>query len=249
MRTLPKVGMRGAHRGQTPNCRRVLRQPRVGPGLIFDQPGRVGMLGGVTGEDLGGQGEPPGEAERRNRWLLSVAAIAVLIVAVGLVLVLGRGETHQSPQASAAPSSEPTSARTATTTPPPPTKATEWPKTQDSPFTGGSAWVVTPSGKTHCQVAVYEDRRPHAQEPLTNKVSCGVAFNFPTEACGVWVNADGDWDWFCGNAGNPDFITLEYGTPYRVLGWTIEPMPDGTTFTNDKTGHGMFVSVDRVETF
>ncbi len=127
--------------------------------------------------------------------------------------------------------------------------ATEWPRTSDSPFTGGSAWVKTPSGKTYCQVLVYEDHRPHTQEPRRDTVSCGVEFNFPTEACGVWVNADGDWDWFCGNAGNPDFITLAYGTPYRVLGWTIESTLEGTTFTNDATGHGMFVSVDRVEPF
>jgi hypothetical protein len=44
-------------------------------------------------------------------------------------------------------------------------------------------------------------------------------------------------------------LVLQYGQTYHVLGWTILPTFDGTRFTNDGTGHGMFVSVDNVYSF
>jgi len=81
-------------------------------------------------------------------------------------------------------------------------------------------------------------------------IYCGVDFSFPTPCPGVWIRADGEWDWNCANALLEWFDnTLEYGTTYRAAGWTIEPTREGTTFTNDATGHGMFVSVERVEPF
>ena len=49
--------------------------------------------------------------------------------------------------------------------------------------------------------------------------------------------------------GEQSFTTLAYGTTYRALGWTITPTSDGTTFTNDTTGHGMNVGVQGVEPF
>ncbi len=44
-------------------------------------------------------------------------------------------------------------------------------------------------------------------------------------------------------------IVLNYGQTYHINGWTILPSFDGTRFTNDRTGHGMFVSVDNVSSF
>lgn len=44
-------------------------------------------------------------------------------------------------------------------------------------------------------------------------------------------------------------MVLNYGQTYHVLGWTIVPTSDGTRFTNDGTGHGMFVSIDNVKSF
>jgi hypothetical protein len=50
--------------------------------------------------------------------------------------------------------------------------------------------------------------------------------------------------------GNPANDTvLNYGQTYHLLGWTILPNSDGTRFTNDDTGHGMFVSIDNVYSF
>ena len=37
-------------------------------------------------------------------------------------------------------------------------------------------------------------------------------------------------------------VVLAYGKTYN--GWTILPTSDGTRFANDRTGHGMFVSIE-----
>jgi hypothetical protein len=44
-------------------------------------------------------------------------------------------------------------------------------------------------------------------------------------------------------------VVLNYGQIYRLNSWTISPSEDGTRFTNDSTGHGMFVSIDNVSPF
>jgi hypothetical protein len=68
-------------------------------------------------------------------------------------------------------------------------------------------------------------------------------------ANGVRTARDGSWDWVTGDMGDGSFITLAYGTTYRALGWTVSPTSEGTTFTNDTTGHGMYVSVLGVQPF
>jgi hypothetical protein len=68
------------------------------------------------------------------------------------------------------------------------------------------------------------------------------------------VTATGAFNWQDGNIGvgpspgNND-ITLNYGQTYHFVGWTMLPSSDGTRFTNDGTGHGMFVSVENVSSF
>ena len=42
---------------------------------------------------------------------------------------------------------------------------------------------------------------------------------------------------------------LNYGQTYHLQGWTILANSDGTRFTNDGTGHGMFVSIENVAPF
>jgi hypothetical protein len=37
---------------------------------------------------------------------------------------------------------------------------------------------------------------------------------------------------------------LRYGNAYRLQGWSILASESGTRFTNDVTGHGMFVSIE-----
>ena len=68
------------------------------------------------------------------------------------------------------------------------------------------------------------------------------------QANGVNVTADGTVEWLVGNLGDIPAVTLDYRT-YRALGWTIVASSDGTRFTNGDTGHGMFVSIEKVETY
>lgn len=68
----------------------------------------------------------------------------------------------------------------------------------------------------------------------------------------VRVDAAGRLVWDAANIGGgsgPNDLTLNYGQTYHLLGWTINPNEDGTRFTNDVTGHGMFVSVQNVNSF
>jgi hypothetical protein len=68
------------------------------------------------------------------------------------------------------------------------------------------------------------------------------------------VRANGSFWWDIGNLAGSDEalasdIVLTYGRTYHFGGWTISPTFEGTRFTNDGTGHGMFVSVDNVYAF
>jgi hypothetical protein len=69
------------------------------------------------------------------------------------------------------------------------------------------------------------------------------------------VTSSGAFSWMNGNiaaggsASPQNDIILNYGQTYNVQGWTIFPNSEGTRFTNDATGHGMFVSIDNVSPF
>jgi hypothetical protein len=68
----------------------------------------------------------------------------------------------------------------------------------------------------------------------------------------VVVNAAGAFHWDDGNIGaaHPtNDVILNYGQTNHIQGWTILPSSDGTRFTNDGTGHGMFVSIENVYSF
>lgn len=104
----------------------------------------------------------------------------------------------------------------------------------------GYVYVQTKSGKTRCQLN---------QET----VGCESAFeNSPVidgePANGVSVTSDGSTRWILGNLGDIPTVTLDYRT-YLAAGWTITADSEGTRFTNDNTGHGMFVRIEGVETF
>lgn len=109
-----------------------------------------------------------------------------------------------------------------------------------TPDDAGLVYVETKSGKTRCQISA-------------EKVGCESDFtNAPTvdgeQAHGAEVSSDGGNRWVIGNLGAIPTIPLDYAT-YRTLGWTIEADSEGTRFTNDSTGHGMFISVERVDFF
>lgn len=68
------------------------------------------------------------------------------------------------------------------------------------------------------------------------------------------ISASGQFDWRTANLGlappgQPD-TTIANGQTYDFQGWTIVATSDGTRFTNDATGHGMFIAGDySVKTF
>ncbi len=138
--------------------------------------------------------------------------------------------------------------------------AAPWATAGPGPLPG--EYVRTQSGRMHCVVAADQVIcEPHcAMGP--NDTACGPrdqTFNgFPQAPIddmgnhwnGAIVNAAGAFHWSQGDIGpgNPDAI-LYYGQTYHMQGWTILSSIDGTRFTNDRTGHGMFVSVENVYSF
>lgn len=104
----------------------------------------------------------------------------------------------------------------------------------------GYVYIETRSGKTRCQISA-------------DNVGCESEFaNAPVldgqKATGVEVSAGGSSRWVVGNLGAMPTTTIDYAT-YHAVGWSIVADSTGTTFTNDGTGHGMFVSTDRVDFF
>ncbi len=62
------------------------------------------------------------------------------------------------------------------------------------------------------------------------------------------ITASGQFTWRTANLGTappgqPDIALVDEQT-YHFQGWTIVPSSDGTTFTNDATGHGMVIGSD-----
>lgn len=109
-----------------------------------------------------------------------------------------------------------------------------------NPDQNGYVFIETKSGLTRCQIN-------------KDSVGCEAPFaNSPMQdgehANGVSVTAGGSVQWVLGNLGAIPTVTIDYKT-YTAQGWTIIATFDGTRFTNEHTGHGMFVSVQKVNTF
>ncbi|BBX98541.1 hypothetical protein [Mycobacterium lacus] len=145
----------------------------------------------------------------------------------------GSGPTEPSfPTSSAAP---PTAAPTTPASPTAPAGAIPLPPDQS-----GYVFIETKSGQTRCQIN-------------TESVGCEAPFkNSPIQdgehANGVRVTANGSVQWVLGNLGAIPTVTIDYKT-YDAVGWTIVATTEGTRFTNSRTGHGMFVSIEKVSTF
>ncbi|MBW0018252.1 MAG: hypothetical protein JO236_12005 [Mycobacterium sp.] len=157
----------------------------------------------------------------------------------------GAGPTEPSfptPRPSA-PSTAPTTSPTSPTSVPPTTPASPTAPAGAIPLKpddNGYVFIETKSGKTRCQIS-------------KESVGCEAPFtNSPMEdgehTNGVHITAAGSVQWILGNLGAIPTVTIDYKT-YDAQGWTINATTDGTRFTNNKTGHGMFVSIDKVNTF
>jgi hypothetical protein len=126
--------------------------------------------------------------------------------------------------------------------------------------------VRTESGKVRCEVQPDRvgcqylpgfpqapvDPPPPCPPPPGTYLRCGgEGFHWDIAN----VTSSGAFSWMNGNiaaggsASPQSDIVLNYGQTYSVQGWTILPNSDGTRFTNDGTGRGMFVSIENVAAF
>lgn len=72
----------------------------------------------------------------------------------------------------------------------------------------------------------------------------------PEVGAGAVTSGDGTFHWEVGNLDIYNSTThMEYGTTYHRENWTIYHDETGTRFVNDRTGHGMFVSIENVYAF
>lgn len=143
------------------------------------------------------------------------------------------------------PTSRPTVSPPSTTAATPPSPAT--PATPANPggntlpaTASGYVYIETKSGLTRCQLS-------------GDAVGCESDFsNAPNvngmPANGVEVTSGGTMRWVLGNLGAIPTTPLDYAV-YHAVGWTIDASSAGTRFTNDASGHGMFISTGGVEVF
>ena len=108
------------------------------------------------------------------------------------------------------------------------------------PDQNGYVFIETKSGLTRCQI---NKESVGCEAPFTNS-----PLQDGEHANGVSISANGNVQWVLGNLGAIPTVTIDYKT-YDAQGWTIIATSDGTRFTNNHTRHGMFVSVDKVNTF
>lgn len=146
------------------------------------------------------------------------------------------------------PTPRPIPSTPTTTSSPTPTSSQPKPTTTKAPSGGevlpaneaGYVYIETKSGRTRCQISA-------------DNVGCESDFaDAPVvdgqKATGAEVSATGSNRWVVGNLGAMPTTTIDYAT-YHAVGWSIVADSTGTTFTNDSSGHGMFISTDRVDFF
>jgi hypothetical protein len=108
------------------------------------------------------------------------------------------------------------------------------------PDQDGYVFIETKSGLTRCQI---NKETVGCEAPFTNS-----PLQDGEHANGVSISSGGSVQWVLGNLGGIPTVVIDYKT-YEAQGWTINATEQGTRFTNDHTGHGMFVSIDKVNTY
>jgi hypothetical protein len=88
-------------------------------------------------------------------------------------------------------------------------------------------------------VVMCEARRAGGFGPGKQFAVVGAAGNFSFQCCASGL----------GGATPIDFLTMAYGQTYNLMGWSVSANSDGTRFTNNATGHGMFVSIENIYGF
>jgi hypothetical protein len=164
---------------------------------------------------------------------------ATLLAATGLVLGCDttiEGRPFVNPVQATLPSFRPAPS---IPTPPPTTPPSGFPQELD-PDAQGSVVILAESDHTRCKItrADVQCESQFAHSPLIGT----------RRANNVYVTADGAVRWMVSNLVVNPAVKIDYRV-YHGLGWTIVANGAGTRITNDRTGHGMFVSIGRVETY
>ena len=114
------------------------------------------------------------------------------------------------------------------------------------PTAGHDAKVKTQTPPMLCEIGSDD-----ADPGIGPNVVCQGSFaQAPPEDDQAYVTASGQFTYRTANIGvgypHDPFDTLAPGETYYIQGWTVVAGDDGIRFTNDATGHGMFVGSDTV---
>jgi hypothetical protein len=116
------------------------------------------------------------------------------------------------------------------------------------PTSGHDAKVNTQTPPMLCEIGS-DDATPGIGP---NVVCQGNFVHAPADDDQAYVTAAGQFGYRSANIGvgydQPPFDTLVAGQKYHIQGWTMAVGGDGIRFTNDGTGHGMFVGRDTAVT-
>lgn len=87
-------------------------------------------------------------------------------------------------------------------------------------------------------------------DPGVDAVVCQGDFTQPGAHFQAITHGDGKLEWQDANLAIDNPTTdMRYGQTYHRGNWTIFHDSSGTRFTDDRTGHGMFVSIENVYAF
>ncbi len=112
------------------------------------------------------------------------------------------------------------------------------------PTPGHDAKVNTQTPRMLCEIGS-DDATPGVGP---NVICQGSFAQAPADDDQAFVTASGRFSYRSANIGvgynHAPFDTLVPGRTYRIQGWTVEAAANGIRFTNDGTGHGMFIGSD-----
>ena len=172
----------------------------------------------------------------RHRHRLGVALLCVTAGFVSGCDTTIEGQPFVNPAQATMPSFRPAPSVPA---PRPTVPASGFPQELD-PDDKGVVYFVAESDQTRCKMtrADVQCEAQFAHSPVIGA----------QRANSVYVSADGAVRWAVSYLVVFPAVKIDY-RDYFALGWTIEAKGEGTRITNDRTGHGLFVSVKRVETY
>ena len=112
------------------------------------------------------------------------------------------------------------------------------------PTAGHDAKVNTQTPRMLCEIGSDD-----ADPGIGPNVICQGSFvQAPADDDQAFVTASGQFSYRSANIGigynHASFDTLVPGQTYHIQGWTVVAGGDGIRFTNDGTGHGMFIGSD-----